>query len=68
MRATFTEVEHPELGERFSYVGAPMLPQEVSWRTGPRAPLVGEHNEDVFCGRLGMSQDEVRWLKERNCI
>ena len=68
MRATFTEVEHPELGERFSYVSAPMLPQEVSWRTGPRAPLVGEHNEAVFRGQLAMSEDELAALKERGII
>lgn len=68
MRATFTEVEHPELGERFSYVGAPMLPNEVSWRQGPRAPLVGEHNEDVFCGQLGLRKEEVVLLKEREII
>jgi len=68
MRATFTEVEHPELGERFSYVGAPMLPNEVSWREGPRAPLVGEHNEDVYCGQLRMSREEVARLKERGIV
>jgi len=68
MRATFTKVEHPELGENFSYIGAPMLPQEVSWRTGPRAPLIGEHNEAVYCDGLGMSQDEVNQLKERKLI
>lgn len=68
MRATFTEVEHPELGERFSYIGAPMLPHEVSWRTGPRAPLIGEHNEDVFRGQLAMSQNELAALKGRGII
>jgi len=68
MRATFTEVEHPELGERFSYVGAPMLPHEVSWRTGPRAPVVGEHNEDVYGKQLGIEQDEMARLKEKGIV
>lgn len=68
MRATFTEVEHAELGERFSYVGAPLLPNEVSWRQGPRAPLVGEHNEDIYCEKLGMTRDEVARLKERKIV
>jgi len=68
MRATFTEVEHPELGERFSYIGAPMLPNEVAWREGPRAPLVGEHNEDVYCGQLGMSREEMAKLRERGIV
>jgi len=68
MRETFTEVEHPELGERFTYVGAPMLPNEVSWRKGPRAPLVGEHNEQVYCKQLAMSPDELARLKERGIL
>jgi crotonobetainyl-CoA:carnitine CoA-transferase CaiB-like acyl-CoA transferase len=68
MRATFSAVEHPELGETITYVGAPMLPHEVSWRTGPRAPLVGEHNEEVYCGQLGMSREEVARLKEQGIV
>ncbi len=68
MRATFTEVEHPELGERFSYIGAPMLPNEVSWREGPRAPLAGEQNEDVYCGQLGISREELAKLKEKRIV
>ena len=68
MRATFTEVAHPELGKTLTYVGAPMLPHDCSWREGPRAPLVGEHNEEVYCGRLGMSREEVARLKERGTI
>jgi len=68
MRATFTEVEHPELGKSFTYIGTPMLPHEVSWREGPRAPLLGEHNEEVYCGRLGMSREEVARLKGRGIV
>jgi crotonobetainyl-CoA:carnitine CoA-transferase CaiB-like acyl-CoA transferase len=68
MRATFTEVEHPEVGERFSYVGAPMLPHEVSWRTGPRAPLVGEHNTEVFCGRCGLNAEELERLRSQGIV
>jgi crotonobetainyl-CoA:carnitine CoA-transferase CaiB-like acyl-CoA transferase len=68
MRATFTEVDHPELGERFSYIGAPMFPNEVSWRTGPRAPLIGEHNEAVYGDGLGMSQDELVALRARKIV
>lgn len=68
MRATFTEVEHPELGQTFSYIGAPMLPHECTWRTGPRAPLVGEHNEEVYRGQLGMSWEETERLRKRGII
>jgi crotonobetainyl-CoA:carnitine CoA-transferase CaiB-like acyl-CoA transferase len=68
VRATFSDVEHPELGKRFSYVGAPMLPHEVSWRTGPRAPLVGEHNAEVFCGQCGLNPGELERLRGQGIV
>ena len=68
MRKTFCEVDHPELDESLTYVGAPMLPHEVEWRTGPRAPLVGEHNEEVYAGQLGLDADELVRLRERKII
>jgi len=68
LRATFTEVEHAELKERFTYVGAPMLPHECAWREGPRAPLVGEHNQEVYSRELGMSQEEVEGLRGKRII
>ena len=49
-RQTFLEVEHPELGRTFSEVGAKWLCPQVPWRTGPRAPLLGEHNDQVLRG------------------
>ena len=68
MRETFNAVEHPELGETFSYIGAPMLAHEVEWRTGPRAPLIGEHNDEVYGGQLGLSEDEITQMTERKII
>lgn len=68
VRATFCEVEHPELGETFTYVGAPMLSHECAWRTGPRAPLVGEHNEAVYCGQLGLSREDVARLRAQGVV
>ena len=43
-RGTFPEIEHPELGKRFTYVGAPWIDPTVPWRKGPRAPLLNENN------------------------
>jgi len=33
-----------------------------------RAPMLGEHNDEVFCGLLGMSSEEVEQLKARGII
>jgi crotonobetainyl-CoA:carnitine CoA-transferase CaiB-like acyl-CoA transferase len=47
-RQTFLEVEHPELGRSFTEIGAKWFCPDVPWRTGPRAPLLGEHNDVAF--------------------
>jgi crotonobetainyl-CoA:carnitine CoA-transferase CaiB-like acyl-CoA transferase len=67
-RETFGEVDHPELGRTFTYPRSPMLSEECPWRTGPRAPLIGEHNEAVFGAMLGRNEDELRRLRERKII
>lgn len=47
-RETYATVEHPELGESFTYVGARWFSAQVHWSTERRAPLVGEHDDEVF--------------------
>ena len=47
------EVEHPEFGESFIYPGAPYRFTESPWRIANRAPMLGEHNEQVYLGELG---------------
>ena len=47
-RETFFKVEHPELGKTFDYVGAKWYAPESPWRRGPRAPLLGEHTNEVL--------------------
>src|SRR5207245_4627748 len=48
LRGAIIEVEHPELGETFTYVGQPRIAEAMPWRTGPRAPLLGEHNREIL--------------------
>ena len=67
-RKTFAQVTHPELGETFTYVGAPNLAEECPWRTGPRAPLIGEHDEQVYCGELGLSREQFKQLSAKGII
>lgn len=48
-RQTFVDVEHPELGKSFKYIGAKWLATpDIPWRRGPRAPLLGEHTEEIL--------------------
>jgi crotonobetainyl-CoA:carnitine CoA-transferase CaiB-like acyl-CoA transferase len=41
-RATFSEVEHPELGRSFRYVTSKWVSSATEWKVGRRAPLLGE--------------------------
>jgi crotonobetainyl-CoA:carnitine CoA-transferase CaiB-like acyl-CoA transferase len=68
MRQTFARVEHPELGETFDYVGAPTLAEDCPWRTGPRAPLPGEHNREIYGNQLGLSAAQIEELGRNGII
>ncbi|HEU4758678.1 MAG TPA: CoA transferase [Dehalococcoidia bacterium] len=65
-RDYFQEVEHPVAG-RLTYPGAPFRLSDTAWRVG-RAPLLGEHNEEVFCGELGLTPQELARLRAAGVI
>ncbi|MDG7041734.1 MAG: CoA transferase [Nitrososphaerota archaeon] len=67
-RQFYVEVKHPELGGTVTYVGAPYKTTESPWRISRRAPLIGEHNEEIYGIELGFSQEEMRLLKEAGVI
>jgi crotonobetainyl-CoA:carnitine CoA-transferase CaiB-like acyl-CoA transferase len=67
-RGFFTEVEHPELGRRFIYPGGAAIYNGSPWRISRRAPLIGEHNEEIFCGELGVQKAELTLLAESGVI
>jgi len=47
-RKTFARINHEELGREVDHISAPWLAETCPWRTGPRAPLLGEHNAEVI--------------------
>jgi len=65
-RKYFVDIEHP-VGGKITYPGAPFKMSETPWQA-ERAPLLGEHNEEVLCRRLGYSQEDLVKLRERNII
>ncbi len=67
-RGFWKEVEHPELGRTFVYPGEAAIYNGSPWRISRRAPLVGEHNEEVFCGELGLSPGELAVLAESHVV
>jgi len=59
-RKFFTLVEHPVLGS-FEQPGSPFMVNGAREDASP-APLLGQHNHEVFCGDLGLSGSELESL------
>ena len=62
------EVEHPELGRRFTYPGPAAILNGSPWRISRRAPLIGEHNLEVFGRELGLSKGQLALLAEAGVV
>jgi crotonobetainyl-CoA:carnitine CoA-transferase CaiB-like acyl-CoA transferase len=67
-RGFWKTVEHPDLGRSFVYPGEAAIYNGSPWRISCRAPLVGEHNLEIFCGELGLSRGELLFLAENRVI
>ena len=66
-RGLYSDIEHPSLGTEPIY--------NIMWnleRTPPsirrHAPLMGEHNEQIFGGLLGMADKEIAQLEEEQVL
>ena len=64
-RGYYGVIDHPVAG-KLPYSGTPFIMSETPPRWG-RAPLLGEHNEEVY-GRLGYTRDDLVTLRERGVI
>jgi CoA:oxalate CoA-transferase len=65
-RDFFQMIDHPVAGPA-SYPGFPFRVGDQPWMQ-IRAPLLGEHNEAVYAGVLGYSQEELHRLHEKGVI
>lgn len=66
-RNFWSNVDHPELGEVRSFPGSPFVFSGKRQNIN-RAPLIGEHNEDIYAAELGISGKEFVTLKEAGVI
>lgn len=66
-RGFIVEVEHPECGN-LKYPGVPYRFSETTREALASAPLLGQHNEEIYCGRLGYTKRELVKLKEAGVI
>jgi crotonobetainyl-CoA:carnitine CoA-transferase CaiB-like acyl-CoA transferase len=67
-RGFFVEVEHPELGRNVTYPGAPYVLPESPWHLSRRAPLIGEHNVEVYRGWLKLDEAELGRLRAAKVV
>lgn len=67
-RDFFIKVEHPELGDTLTYCGAWLKLSETPLVVRRRAPLIGEHNEEIYRGELGFSKEQLASLKQAKVI
>jgi len=65
-REFWVEVDHPEAG-KLTYPGAPFRMSATPWQAG-QAPLLGEHNEEIYCQNLGYTRDDLVLLRETGVI
>ena len=65
-RGYFVEVEHPVIG-KLNYAGAPYKLTESPWQNRGPAPLIGQHNREIY-GELGFTKEELAILKAEGAI
>ncbi len=65
-RGFFRDTEHPAAGRR-TYPGPQFRMSEVEWTAG-RAPLLGEHNADLYCDEMGMSRRDLLRLRAAGVV
>jgi crotonobetainyl-CoA:carnitine CoA-transferase CaiB-like acyl-CoA transferase len=67
-RGFWKQVAHNDLGRSFVYPGESAIYNGSPWAISRRAPLIGEHNGEIFSGELGLSHGEVTILAENGVI
>lgn len=67
-RGFWQELEHSEMGKTIRYPGAPYKSVESPYRIRNRAPLIGEHNNEIFQKELGFSDEKMADLRNRGLI
>jgi crotonobetainyl-CoA:carnitine CoA-transferase CaiB-like acyl-CoA transferase len=63
----FPMAHHDEIGD-VRVDGVPAHLSATDWHIERGAPLLGQHNRDVFCGLLGLSDDELAALAEGGVV
>ncbi|MEE8442842.1 MAG: CoA transferase [Dehalococcoidia bacterium] len=66
-RQFFTTVDNPVAGP-LTQPGAPFKMTETPWSLRYPAPTLGQHNSEIYCGRLGYSPGDLALLRSMRAI
>jgi crotonobetainyl-CoA:carnitine CoA-transferase CaiB-like acyl-CoA transferase len=66
-RGFWVQIEHPELRTSLTYPGTPAKIDGFAY-SPRRAPLIGEHNEEIYLKELGLSPRDLASLKKQSVI
>ena len=67
-RGFWQHVEHPQLGIEVTCCGPFVKMSETPLTTRRPAPLIGEHNAEIYGGELGMAGERLAQLREAGVI
>jgi crotonobetainyl-CoA:carnitine CoA-transferase CaiB-like acyl-CoA transferase len=67
-RNYWVKMAHPELKQVLTYCGPFIRMSESPLVNSRRAPLIGEHNNEIFGGELKITGSQLKILKEKNII
>ena len=67
-RKSWTKLLHRELGEEITYPGGFYKSNRESPEARSRAPLIGEHNKQIYEEELGISTEYIAELKKERII
>jgi crotonobetainyl-CoA:carnitine CoA-transferase CaiB-like acyl-CoA transferase len=67
-RNYWAEIHHDELGDTFTYPGAFAKFSQTPIEHRHRAPLIGEHNNEIYEDELNFSQEDIALLKSKRII
>ena len=67
VRSFYVELEHPVAGS-FKYPSAPYKLSQTPWSAHRPAPTLGQHNEQIYCQRLGYSRSDLTKLRQASII
>src|SRR5262245_1986343 len=67
-RGFWQKIDHPELAVSIDYPGGFAKFSEGACQIWRRAPLIGENNEEIYCGELGLTKAELERLQKEGII